>query len=330
MNNKRFRNALRLLLLSPLLLLAAQGAAQAAPVTTQTISLHPGWNAIYLEVQPEPRDPATVFSGFPVESVWTWYGKTSPVQFIKDPSEGLMEQKGWIAWFSKAEENFLTNLFAIQANRAYLVKVSGSLPATLTVTGTPIPASMRWTPDSFNFTGFHLNPSAPPSFAAFFAPSKAHKGQAMYRLSDQGKWQFINNPAAAIMRPGEAYWIYCEGGSNYSGQLGIDVPSHGMAYGKGLTRYGVTIKNNASNANTVTLQLQPAQTGVFSYKLYNTATNNYDWPLLETLGSFSISANGERRMTIAVRREAVSGPVESLLVITDTLGDRLLVPVTVE
>ena len=39
---------------------------------TQTIQLQPGWNAVHLEVQPEPRILDEVFAGLPVESVWKW------------------------------------------------------------------------------------------------------------------------------------------------------------------------------------------------------------------------------------------------------------------
>ena len=40
--------------------------------TTQTISLQPGWNAVFLEIQPEPSESDAVFAGLPVESVWRW------------------------------------------------------------------------------------------------------------------------------------------------------------------------------------------------------------------------------------------------------------------
>ena len=34
---------------------------------TQQITLNPGWNAVYLEVQPEPDDCDAVFAAVPVE-----------------------------------------------------------------------------------------------------------------------------------------------------------------------------------------------------------------------------------------------------------------------
>ena len=52
--------------------------------TTQAVTLRPGWNAVFLEVQPEPEDPERLFSGLPIASVWMWNKRFSTVQFIED------------------------------------------------------------------------------------------------------------------------------------------------------------------------------------------------------------------------------------------------------
>lgn len=88
----------------------------------QTIDLRPGWNAVYLEVEPNPRDTASVFAGLPIASVWAWNPRTSPVQFIQNPDELVPNQPGWLVFFPPSRpEAFLTNLFIVQANRAYLI-----------------------------------------------------------------------------------------------------------------------------------------------------------------------------------------------------------------
>ena len=38
---------------------------------TQNITLQPGWNAVWLEVQPTANRTDTIFSNLPVASVWT-------------------------------------------------------------------------------------------------------------------------------------------------------------------------------------------------------------------------------------------------------------------
>jgi hypothetical protein len=73
--------------------------------------------------------------------------------------------------------------------------------------------------------GFSVDKDAPPTFAQFFAGSKAHRHDRVYRLTG-GSWQRVSNPAAETMRSGEAFWIYCAGGSKYQGPLSVETTSH--------------------------------------------------------------------------------------------------------
>ena len=77
-----------------LLLLALGGGSCAALAqwVTQTITLNPGWNAVFLEVQPANPDCDAVFASAPVESVWAWNRRFSSVQFIQDASKLLPGQ----------------------------------------------------------------------------------------------------------------------------------------------------------------------------------------------------------------------------------------------
>jgi len=46
-------------------------------------------------------------------------------------------------------------------------------------------------------------------------------------------WDFIENPSATKIKAGEAYWVYCEGASEYRGPLEIILPGlKGFDYGK--------------------------------------------------------------------------------------------------
>src|SRR5580765_2794861 len=66
--------------------------------TTQTITLNPGWNAVFLEVQPANDDCDVVFQGVPVESVWAWNRRFSSVQFIQDASKLVPGQPDWLTY----------------------------------------------------------------------------------------------------------------------------------------------------------------------------------------------------------------------------------------
>src|SRR6187399_3282524 len=130
----------------------------AATDITQTIVLQPGWNSVFLEVRPEPNDAETVFGGLPLASAWTWNPSGPKVEFVDDPTERLAPSAQWLGYFPRPRpESILTNLFAVQANRAYLIKIDGNLPVTWTVKGSPEVQSYRWSPDGFNLVGFPVD-----------------------------------------------------------------------------------------------------------------------------------------------------------------------------
>ena len=177
-----------------LLLVVLGGTTAQAATVTQTIELEPGWNAIYLEVEPEINAIEQVFAGIPVASVWRWIPDDRPVSFIQDPDEELMTIDGWYGYFpAERPESVLTNLYNINANQAYLVKLQGSSSRTLRVTGQPALRPMTWRTDDFQLTGFPVEPGNGPTFASWFAGSEAHQGQSIYRL-ENGQWSEITRP----------------------------------------------------------------------------------------------------------------------------------------
>ena len=79
--------------------LAAFSAPAFGQLATQTVTLEPGWNSVFLEVQPDPKECDTVFDGMPVESVWAWNRHFSSVQFIQDLNTLVPEQPEWLTYF---------------------------------------------------------------------------------------------------------------------------------------------------------------------------------------------------------------------------------------
>src|SRR5512133_2573327 len=77
--------ALRIVLIGCVYTVISSGVAWGA-IDTQTLSLIPGWNAVFLEIDPSAPAPAAVLAGVTgVESVWAWNPRTSPVQYIQNP-----------------------------------------------------------------------------------------------------------------------------------------------------------------------------------------------------------------------------------------------------
>jgi len=303
---------------------------------TQTFTLKPGWNAVFLEIQPEPRDPASVFAGLPqLDSVWTWLSRESTAEFIQNPDEGLWGEPGWHAYFTSEKESFLTNLFAVLGNQSYLVKMKASAPAETPwiVGGNPSVRKIRWLPKSFNLVGFHLAPDNPPTFQTFFAPSSAHTGtgQAMYRFSNQsGKWESVENPATAKLAAGEAYWVYCEGSSTYQGPLRVDLPmSDGLNYGASLTRLTVTLNNISEVGRTVGLSL--AGGVVLYYREYDPTAGYFTWHPLGQMSPIALDPGHSQNVWLEVRRnQMTTGVSQSVLTIADDKGIRIQVPVSAE
>lgn len=205
-------------------LLPATGRAQ---TRTQGFELQPGWNAIWLEVEPPDRDPAQVFAGLPLVSAWTWSDRVSATDFIQNPTSAGWNRAQWLAFFPPASpESVLSNLRAILPQRAYLLRIGGDSPVQWSVTGRPIIRTPEWSPDRYNLRGFPVDPAVPISFRTFFRASTAHYDPAsqrlepIYRLSPDGSWNLV--APDATMRRGEACWVYSRGPSDFIAPFHIE------------------------------------------------------------------------------------------------------------
>ncbi len=192
---------------------------------TQTIELQSGWNAVFLEVEPRDSSPDTVFEGTPVEIAAAWLRPVSTVEYIANPESEPWNLPGWSVWFApEREDAFLSSLYAIRGQQAYLVKASEAFQWE--IEGGVRHRPIRWQAGSFNLQGFNVDPAAPPTFAEFFAGAEGRVGGRVYRLLN-GEWRPVNNPTLTRLRPGEAYWIHSRGRTDYQGPVTV----HGLAGG---------------------------------------------------------------------------------------------------
>ncbi len=243
----------RMFLLLAVLLLAAacECGALADPVRQQTIQLRTGWNAVFLEVHPEDVDPAKVFADVPVDIAASFSGPLSSAQFMTDPGANLFRLTGWSVWYAGSRPDaFLKTLFSVSGQQGYLLHAKRDF--TWNVTGTVAPPGIRWQPDAFNFVGFSVDAVAGPTFGRFFGGSKAHNHNRLYRL-DSGTWRQVLNPAAEVMRSGEAFWIYSSGVSTYQGPLQAET-SNRNGVSLGAVGDSVILRNTTTHPVAVTLQ----------------------------------------------------------------------------
>jgi hypothetical protein len=199
------------------LLSSAASTSWAGVSRTQTINLRKGWNAVFLQVTPADAAPSSVFANTPVSIVATYLTASSPVQFVQNPGATPWKKNGWGVWYAATRPDaFLSNLSTVNGNRAYLIYSEQNY--ILNIQGNVTFEPTRWKSDSFNFIGFCLDEQSPPTFDKFFAGSPAHRPCRVYRLVND-EWTLVANPVQSTMKSGEAYWIYCKGGSDYQGPL---------------------------------------------------------------------------------------------------------------
>lgn len=311
------------------------GSVNAEITRTQTINLKPGWNAVYLEVEPVDPAPAKVMAGSPVDIVASYYDPGVSLQFVSNPSVNLFKEAGWGTWYAESRPDaFLGSLHAVYGQRAYLIHATNTF--TLSVTGSVVPAQVRWTPDSYNLVGFAVSASAPPTFDQFFAGAPALRHNKIYRLVNNA-WRQVTDPTAETMRSGEAFWILCSGGTDYQGPLGVETTtSQGVVLGT--EGDGVVLRNNtshpispvvehvASGSNAVPLMIVVQAVGGTSAAIQSMG-------LPQPAGSWSqalppLEAGMSIRIPLAARLDDMTLPVhESLLKISTDMGTETWLPV---
>lgn len=313
--------------------------AGAEPVSQQ-FQLYAGWNAIFLEVEPDDSKPATVFASLSPQlvSVWVWNSNAGTVEFIQNPEELTPDHPKYLSYFP--DNPVLTNLHAINGNSAYLVNMSG--PATLTVTGEPLPPRIDWQPNSFNLVGFHLQAGAEPIFGDYFDSfgefhdSEGNFGE-VYRLDNaSGQWQQVL--AIDQMTAGESVWVYCRGSSSFAAPFNL-VLEQGQAldFATILTTQNIEFKNlKPADGGPIALELaaeDPVSDWLYYWQL-DPATGTGQWLSLQQQPAslpIVIEPGEIERLRLGVKRSTLTPGEQALtnIAILDAQGTEVLLPAAV-
>lgn len=158
----------------------------------QSISMRAGWNAVFLEVQPEASKPAEVFAGLPVESVACFVPGRLEAQYLRNPGDAPWRDEGWAVWHAPSRaEAFLSNLYDIQAGRALLILANADFDWTITGEAPSSPLQ------AWPAIPIGLDPPAGRSNAACRPPAPNSEGPAQPRASARvsaARWCFQNAP----------------------------------------------------------------------------------------------------------------------------------------
>lgn len=296
---------------------------------TQTIALRKGWNSVFLQVTPAEADPKVIFANVPVDTVATFFRQTQPAAYIKNPGDAPWREEGWGVWYAaNRPDAFLSSLHAIHGHQGYLIHATEDY--LWRITGTVRFQTIRWQPDTYNFTGFPVDPVAPPTFEEYFAGSPAHRGQRIFRLVD-GVWTPVQDPGRTPMRAGEGYWVYCKGGSDFQGPLKVKLPSAGVLhFGPSGGELRLDVVNQGVAPADIALETVTTSGNlplVYQVKDLSTLSVSYP-PLPSKLNLPKLAPGAGETVRLAVRRDGMADPRESVLLrITNRRGIELWVPV---
>jgi hypothetical protein len=324
---------------------------------TQTLTLQPGWNAVYLEVQPEPNECDGLFAHPAIEGVWQWNRRYQLVQFATDPITPLPEPTHWLTWLPPSHPQvFVRNLFRVYGGETCLIRVKAdAAPLTLTITGRPVLPRAEWHPGYLQLAGFPVGHDAQPTFAAFFTHSPAFdtspRGGSFFRIDSTGAEREILQTSRDTIQPGVAYWVRCREPSDFVAPIQVRANVDGqLDFGAVSDEQTLSIRNVSVNqAIQVCIRLVPSGAppagatpelagGVpLSYSRCEVASNRWDWERLETTIRQTLAPGQEWSLRLAARRGAMddyeprgtNGAVyASLLEVTDAARSiRYLVPV---
>jgi hypothetical protein len=216
--------------------LVAQAASALAQTAPQAITLVPGWNAVWLEVEPlyptgdpmagQAKAPEDIFANPAIDIVATPKPLAGSAEFFAADPGPIPSDNGvtdfnrdeWLQW-KRVDATGSNNLAAIFGNRPYLVHSTGAAAVNLTLTGNVRFFRPKWTPDRYNLVGFGLEGTR--TFTAFFGPSgTTHPVDKIFTLNPSGSWSKVT--PGQTMESDKAYWIFSSGPSTYMGPVAFD------------------------------------------------------------------------------------------------------------
>jgi len=253
----------RQLILGALFLAAATPAR--AQWMTQNISLHPGWNAVYLHVTAtQDTLENLVGAGSPISEIWLWVPSSSDAHFIANPLQPV-SGSDWKQW-TKAQGP--ANAFALRGNGAYLIRNSSAQNYAWSIKGQPAPPSNQWTASGLNFLGFSTRPDGAPLFANFLAPAPAsgsplRNADIFYYPGGEAAGappvtaQIFTVNTMPVTR-GQAFWIRKQDNSDnrYFGPFDVVLKDYrGLMFSDSLGTHSFRLRNQIAATNRVTIGL---------------------------------------------------------------------------
>lgn len=328
---------------------------------TQSITLKPGWNAVFLHVDSSHTTLDALVGadgGNPIQEVWLWQ-PASAAQFVESPQLPTGTGSQWASWVRPLGPS--SALQRLVGNAAYLVNNTNTTDFVWLVQGKPVPPRFLWTSSGLNFVGFTTPAGAAPNFETFLAPVPEFRNVAEIFRYPGGELGATNpvrinslQLAGTLVHRGEAFWVRAGTNGNVYNRYFMPVTvelqnGSGVHFGDMLGTYRMRLRNVTGTARTVTLSLldsEPAPDGqpvivqappVLVRGALNPTNLTYAHTFLGSPQNFTLAAQGqpgsEVEVVLGLNRSAMTTDPGSLyagvLRFADTGGlEQIDVPVT--
>ncbi len=299
---RRARHSSFVILCAAFFALAQMARAQNA---AQSLTLKPGWNAIYVEVSPE-EPPESIFAGWPVDSV----GVYDPAAFLATrqfssttESDGLIPSP--ILMWNRAyqEASSVTRIPAGVVCIAFNTNLTASGTFTTTLVGLPAAPRTTWhrtgSDEVLNFFGFSLLTGARVRPVEYLAGFSALSGANFKRIGGKKRGEspseiaFYSNETVS---DGEVLLVPASAPSDWSGALWVS-PMDGLDFGTNASLRTLSIRNDGNAPRTVSLELRRAvaemdsrftfDATLFHWRDASTARTNAQWNALSAFGEIA-------------------------------------------
>jgi len=249
----RFSTRRTLALLAALALIPCASAAENdGGWRAQQIPLVEGWNLVWLEVDPEPADTATVFDALITADVLEAVWKFSPA--ASDDSPGF-----WLVYDVDAPA-FVNTLSVIKGGRGYFIHVNAA--HAFTVNGRPIVRGQTLSGSGATLIGASIDATNPPDFGEFFAfGDLGDKITSIHRFDTiNDDYELLVNPLINQIDENIGYWVSIDQTFPYKGPIHVSGPHEGCQFRTDGYSKTVIIEVPVSDVDeTITVRALPSE-----------------------------------------------------------------------
>jgi len=239
----------------------------AAQWETQSLTIKPGWTAVYVFVDASYTNLDYLVGSDatnPIDQIWMWEPTVSPVQYVTSIQNPVTGNSQWANW-ARLSTGLSRNLAALAPNAAYLVHSTAAGNYTWNIVGKAAAPNYAWSSSSINLVGFRTVSPQSPLLDQFLTLAPGLSNSATFYQYGGGDLS-SNNPAqvnfyhTVAVNPGQAFWLSAPGFVNsYYGPFSVDVSPGATAFGASASSTSFRLSNQSVSNLTVSLSLVGSQ-----------------------------------------------------------------------